>query len=85
MTIRNPRVNRRLCRRRTALMVCHAISMAITMGLPAPVASWSARRSSPGFASWLASSRYWRNGRPALSARLGATSVSQMTVSTAST
>ena len=57
--------------------------VAITVVLPAPVASLRARRSSPGFASWPASSRYWRKRRPALPA-WGATSASQMAVSTAS-
>ena len=65
------------------MTVCQAISMAITVVLPAPVASLSARRSSPGFASWLASSKYWRKRRPDWLVR-GATSVSQMAVSTAS-
>ena len=36
VTTRNPRVKRRLLGRRTALIVCHAISMAMTVVLPAP-------------------------------------------------
>ena len=41
---RNPRVNFVLPGRRTALMVCQAMSMAMTVVLPAPVASFRARR-----------------------------------------
>jgi hypothetical protein len=37
--------------RRTALMVCQAISMAMTVVLPAPVASFSAKRINSGLAS----------------------------------
>ena len=37
--------------RRTALIVCQAISIAMTVVLPAPVASFSASRSSSGLAS----------------------------------
>src|SRR3546814_9576447 len=44
-TTRKPRVNRLLVGRRTALTVCQAISMAITVVLPAPVASFRASRS----------------------------------------
>ncbi len=80
-TTRNPRVNRRLRGRRTVLTVRQATSTAITVILPAPVASLSARRSSPGFASSPASSRYWRKRRPDRPA-WGATSASQMAVST---
>ncbi|CAN5651623.1 hypothetical protein BH24ACT18_BH24ACT18_19430 [soil metagenome] len=43
-TIRNPRVNLLLWGLRTALMVCQAISMAITVILPAQVASFKASR-----------------------------------------
>ncbi len=84
VTTRNPRVNRELPGRRTALMVCQATTIAMTVVLPAPVASFRASRASPGFASSLAcsrSSRIFRSSRPSC----GATSVSQMTVSTAST
>jgi hypothetical protein len=41
-------------------MVCQAISMAMTVVLPAPVASFSARRISSGLASLLAPSRWSR-------------------------
>ena len=84
VTMRKPFVNRLLLGRRIALIVCQAISIAMTVVLPAPVASLSARRFSPGFAASLASSRWSRNRRPAFPL-FGATSVSQMTVSTAST
>ena len=57
VTIRNPRVNRRLPGRRTALTTCHAMSMAMTVVLPAPVASLSASRERPGFACSLAAAR----------------------------
>ena len=73
----------RLPGRRTALTVCQAMSMAMTVVLPAPVASFSARRESSGFASALAVARCSRNFFPL--AACGATSVSQMAVSTAST
>ena len=82
-TTRKPRVNRGLPGWRTALIVCHAISMAMTVVLPAPVASLSAKRERSGFASRLASSRCWSSSRPALLRR--ATSVNQTTVSAAST
>lgn len=82
-TIRKPRVNFLLCGRRTALTVCQAISMAMTMVLPAPVASFSARRMSSGLASLLALARCSRTFLPVFPA-CGATSVSQMAVSTAS-
>jgi len=83
-TTRNPRVNFPLPGRRTALTVCHAMIMAITVVLPAPVASLSARRISSGLASWLALSRCSRKALPVLP-DFGATSVSQIAVSTAST
>ena len=51
--------------RRTALIVCHAMSMAMTVVLPAPVASFSARRISSGFASRLALARWSSNPLPA--------------------
>ena len=38
-TIRNPRVKCLLLGRRTALIVCHAISIAMIVVLPVPVAS----------------------------------------------
>ena len=84
VTTRNPRVNRRLPGRRTALTVCHAMSMAMTVVLPAPVASLSARRARPGFACSLAAARWSRKRRPSLPSP-GATSVSQIAVSAAST
>ena len=83
-TIRKPRVNFLLPGRRTALMVCQAISMAMTVVLPAPVASLSARRINSGLASWLALARWSRKRSPFLPI-CGATSVSQIAVSTAST
>jgi hypothetical protein len=43
-----PRVNFLLLGRRTALMVCQAMSIAMTVVLPAPVASFRARRSEFG-------------------------------------
>ena len=70
--------------RRTALMVCQAMIIAMTVVLPAPVASFSARRISSGLASSLALARCSRNRLPALPS-FGATSVSQIAVSTAST
>ena len=51
VTIRKPRVNFLLFGRRTALIVCQAMSMAMTVVLPAPVASFRARRKSSGLAS----------------------------------
>jgi hypothetical protein len=50
---------------------------------PAPVASFSARRERPGFASWLAPSSFSRKFFPVF--EFGATSVNQIAVSTAST
>ena len=43
---------------RTALIVCHAIIIAITVVLPAPVAILSAIRDSPGLASEFTSSMW---------------------------
>ena len=83
-TIRKPRENFLAFGWRTALTVCHAISIAITVVLPAPVASFSAMRISSGLAAALAASRCVQNRRPC-DEDFGATSVSQMTVSTAST
>lgn len=70
--------------RRLQLMVCQAISIAVTVVLPAPVASFRARRASPGLASLLAFARCSRNFAPRLPI-CGATSVSQIMVSAAST
>ena len=83
VTTRNPRVNRGLPGRRTALTVCHAMSMAITVVLPAPVASFRASRESPGLASSFARSSCSRKLRPSRPS-FGATSVSQMMASAAS-
>ena len=84
VTTRNPRVNRLLVGRRTALIVCQAISIAMTVVFPDPVAIFSARRESSGLASLLALAS---RSRTALSRfpDFGATSESQITVSTAST
>ena len=84
VTTRKPRVNLRLLGCRTALMVCHAMIMAITVVLPAPVASFNAMRSRSGLASLLTSANLSRILRSA-GLSLGATSDSQITVSTAST
>ena len=65
VTTRKPRVKRELPGRRTAFIVCHAISMAMTVVLPAPVASLSARRISSGFASLFAFFRWSRIAFPA--------------------
>ena len=54
VTTRKPRVNFRLSGRRTALIVCQAMIIAMTVVLPAPVASLSASRARPALASWLA-------------------------------
>lgn len=81
--MRNPRVKVLLPGLRTALIVCQAMSMAMTVVLPAPVASLSARRMRSGLASLLTLARSERMRFPETD--LGATSVSQMAVSTAST
>jgi|GEM_PF-4113642 len=83
VTTRNPRVKLLLVGRRTALMVCQAISMAITVVLPAPVASFKATRISSGLASLLALTRCSRKDLADLP-DFGATSDSQIIVSTAS-
>ena len=57
-------MKRLLCGWRTALMVCQAMSIAITVVLPAPVASFSARRMSSGLASLLALARCSRKPLP---------------------
>jgi hypothetical protein len=56
--IRKPRVKYLLPWRRSALIVCQAMSMAMTVVLPAPVASFSASRISSGLASLLADARW---------------------------
>lgn len=78
-TIRKPRVNCLLPGWRTALMVCQAMSMAMTVVLPAPVASFSAMRNRSGLDIAFAPARWSRNFLPAAPS-LGATSVSQMPV-----
>ena len=81
-------MKRELPGRRTAFTVCHAMSSAMTVFLPAPVARFSARRLSSAaclaVARLLASARCSRYSRSSLPS-LGATSVSQITVSAAST
>ena len=90
VTIRKFLVNCRRCGCRTALTVCQAISMAITVVLPAPVAIFSARRNSSGLACSLAPAM-WRRMTSYSRRRLvpadirPATSVSHITVSAAST
>ena len=65
VTTRKPRVKRLLLGRRTALIVCHAISMAMTVVLPAPVASFRESRGQiAGFASLFALSRCSRKLPP---------------------
>ena len=81
-TMRKPREKFFPLGRRTAFTVCHAMSMAMTVVFPAPVASFSAMRKSSGFASRFTLSRSSKMRFPALDC--GATSVSQMAVSTAS-
>jgi len=83
VTTGKPRVNRWLLGRRTALIVCQAISIAMTVVLPAPVASLSASRTTPGLASSFAAPKRSRNRRPSASS-FGATSTSQTIVSTVS-
>ena len=68
---------------RPAFTVCQAISIAITVVLPAPVASLSAMRNSSGFASLFAPRMCVQILAPA-AARSEATSASQIAVSTAS-
>ena len=68
-TTRKPRVKFLLPGRRTALIVCQAMSIAMTVVLPAPVASLSARRSSSGLASLLAAARCSRIRLPCLRVR----------------
>ena len=93
-TTRTDLVKRR-DRPRAALSACQAMSMAMTVVLPAPVASLNATRSMSGLGSagttaslgrWtiaFASASRSRNQRPVLPL-LGATSVSQIAASTAS-
>ncbi len=83
VTIRKPRVNRLLWGLRTALTVCQAMSIAMTVVFPVPVASLRAIRQISGFADSFPASMYRRYRCPFLVC--GATSVSQIAVSTAST
>jgi hypothetical protein len=57
-------VNFLLFGRRTALIVCHAMIIAITVVLPAPVASFNASLASPGLDWAFAALRCSRNLRP---------------------
>ena len=66
--------------RRTALTVCQAINIAMTVVFPAPVASFSASRISSGLASLLAEAKWSTRRLPNLDC--GATSVRQIAVST---
>ena len=71
VTTRNPRVNLGLSGCLTAFTVCHAISMAMTVVLPDPVAIFSARRESPGLALSFACRRRRRMLRTGLGAQVG--------------
>lgn len=82
-TTRNPDVNLLLLGLRMALMFCHAMIIAMTVVFPDPVAILRAHRISWGFASRFAFCRWFRNLLPSCPI-LGATSVSHMIVSTAS-
>jgi len=82
--MRKPRLNCLLLGWRTALTVCQAISIAMMVVLPAPVASFKARRSSSGLACSFAPLMCSQNLSPRLPS-FDATSVSQIAVSTAST
>ena len=64
VTTRKPPVNLRLWGRRTALMVCQAINIAMTVVFPAPVANLRADRDRSGLASLLAFARWSRNPLP---------------------
>ena len=83
VTTRKPRVNRRLPGCRTELIVCQAMSIAMTVVFPAPVASLRASRCNSGLDCSFADRRWSRKRRPV--ADWGATSVSQIAVSAAST
>lgn len=82
-TTRNPDVNLLLLGLRIALMFCHAMIIAMTVVFPDPVAILSAHRISCGFASRFTFCRWFRNLLPSCPS-FGATSVSHMIVSTAS-
>jgi hypothetical protein len=72
-----------LLSRLTAFTVCQAMSIAMTVVLPAPVASFRATRSSSGLACAFAPLMWPQNLAPRAPS-LGATSVNQIAVSTAS-
>jgi hypothetical protein len=80
---RNPRVKILLVGRRTALIVCQAMNIAISVVLPVPVASLRDTRLNSELASLLAETRLLRMRFPFF--ELDATSVSQIRVSIAST
>ena len=80
--IRNPFVKIFDAAERAALTAAQAISIAITVVLPAPVASFSAIRKISGLASRFDSSK-WRK-MPVYGRRPRATSLSQIAFSTAS-
>jgi hypothetical protein len=63
VTIRKPLLKRLLPGARTAFAVCHAMSIAMTVVLPAPVAIFSARRKSSGLDPALPFSRWARIDR----------------------
>ena len=84
VTTRKPREKRLLLGWRAALTVCQAISIAMTVVLPAPVASFSARRSSSGLACGVGALDVVPEFAAARRPCFGATSVSQIAVSTAS-
>ena len=60
VTIRKPLLKRLLPGARTAFAVCQAISIAMTVVLPAPVAIFIARRKSSGFDAAFPFSRWLR-------------------------
>src|ERR1700704_967751 len=82
VTIRNAREKRSEPGVRTALSVCQAMIIAMTVVLPAPVAIFKAMRNNSGLASALAASI--ERHRLAYCRLLRATSVSQINVSIAS-
>jgi hypothetical protein len=63
VTMRNPLLKRLLPDARTAFVVCQAISIAMTVVLPAPVAIFIARRKSSGFEAALPFSIWVRIAR----------------------
>ena len=82
-TTKKPFVKLLLFGLRTLLMVCQAISIAMTVVLPAPVASFNAKRIKSGLERLLAFVKCSVNPSPRLPI-CGATSINQMAVSTAS-